>query len=354
MFIQKRGSKAGAQVCLNKTVKALKDRNIMVKVIMGENGWLTKRLSEMEALGGIAAFPSFRSFFSKSFKLPLFYQNVKKAWHTYGPFQIIHANDIWEALLAEWLARKWKIPWIVHLRTSIHESHYQKYHGPGANAVIAVTPWGYDLVKPWPHRLLEYIPEGLTADDFLPVCPKECQFPQEVGVIGHGGEIKGWDDVAPALEKVKERGGILPAKMVFWGAIEEKSRHRLRQRMPEGVELIFPGHVDNLSEHLREVDLVLVPSRKESFGLARLETMAAGMPLLTSRTGIAPYIMGEDSPWLFSPGDPDSLAAAWLRLPSVWSERQEVISGWQQKLRGEFMMDRTTEKLLKVYHKVLN
>jgi len=354
MFIQKRAHKAGAQVCLNKTVKALKDHNITVKVIMGENGWLTNRLKEMDALGGIATFPSFRSFFSKSFKLLPFYQNVKKAWNTYGPFQIIHANDIWEALLAEWLALKWKTPWIVHLRTSIHESHYQKYHCHKANAVIAVTPLGYDLVKPWPHQLLEYIPEGLTEDDFLPVCPKEGQFPQEVGVIGHGGEIKGWDDVPPALEKVKERGGILPAKMVFWGAIEEKSRNRLRQRMPEGVELIFQGHVHNLSEHLPKVDLVLVPSRKESFGMARMETIAAGMPLLTSRTGITPYIMGEDSPWTFSPGDPDSLAEAWLRLPSVWSERQEVISGWQQKLREEFMMDQTTEKLIKVYNKILN
>jgi glycosyltransferase involved in cell wall biosynthesis len=112
--------------------------------------------------------------------------------------------------------------------------------------------------------------------------------------------------------------------------------------------------VHNLSEHLPKVDLVLVPSRKESFGMARMETIAAGMPLLTSRTGITPYIMGEDSPWTFSPGDPDSLAEAWLRLPSVWSERQEVISGWQQKLREEFMMDQTTEKLIKVYNKILN
>jgi glycosyltransferase involved in cell wall biosynthesis len=354
LFIQKRGNKAGAQVCLNKTVKALKNHNIIVKVIMGENGWLTNSLREMEALGGIAAFPSFRSFFSKSFKLLPLYQNVKKAWNTYGPFQIIHANDIWDALLAEWLARKWKTPWIVHLRTLIHESHFKKYHCHKANAVIAVSPLVYDLAKDWPHQLLEYNPDGLTEDDFSPLSNKDCQFPQEIGVIGHSGEIKGWDDVPPALGKVKERGGILPVKIVFWGAIERKSQNRLQQRMPVGIELIFQGHVDNLTEHVRKVDLVLVPSRKESFGMARIETIAGGVPLLTSRTGIAPYIMGEDSPWTFSPGDPDSLAEAWLCLPSVWPERQEAVIRWQQKLREEFMMDKTTEKLIKVYNKILN
>jgi glycosyltransferase involved in cell wall biosynthesis len=355
LFVQRKANKAGAQVCLAKTVKALRELDIYVKVITGEEGWLTSRLKEMEALAGVVTFPSFRAPLSRWLKLGLFSRQVDELWTKHGPFQVIDANDTWDSLLTEWLALKWHIPWVVHLRiTSLDQRHYHKYHCHKADTAIAVSPLVYHLAGNWPHQLLEYIPEGLTEEDFFPLSNKECQFPRKIGVIGHKAVIKGWEDLATALNRVRRKGGVLPATVVFWGAVDKACTSRLKEKIPADIEVCFPGHVDNLPEHLRNVDMVIVPSRKESYGMAMVESIAAGVPIMASRTGIVPEIMGENSVWTFSPGDPDSLAEAWLRLPLVWGERLDFLGRWQQKLREEFMVANTTKKLIGVYATILN
>jgi glycosyltransferase involved in cell wall biosynthesis len=354
LFIQNRASKAGAQVCLAKTLDALQKLNIQARVIMGEEGWLTQRLRDLGALGGVAGFPAFRAPLSRWLRIRGFSRLVNEVWGRYGPFDLIHANDIWESLLAQWLAVKQNRPWLVHLRTKVTESHFYKYHGNQAPAVVAVSPFIRDLVEKWDHRVLAYIPDGLREDEFWPVVARECPVPQEIGVIGHGGEVKGWDIFARAMHKVAGAGGALPARVVFIGEINPKARKDLAAQLPAAIETVFAGRIDGFAEKVRSLDLVVAPSRQESFGLANMETLAAGVPLLASRTGIAPEIMGADPPWTFTPGDPESLAQAWLGLSVIWPGRHEVMRDWQDKLRREFMVDQTAEKLLQVYRQLLD
>ena len=355
LFIQKRANKAGAQVCLAKTLEALKSFNIHARVIMGEEGWLTHRLRDLEALGGVADFPSFRAPLSRWLKIGRFSRRVSEVWGKYGPFNIIHANDTWDALLTEWLASRNKVPWLVHLRyAEMHQSHYYKHHCHKAHAAIAVSPVIFDIVQKWPHQILEYIPEGLSEGDFWPVMERECRFPEEIGVIGHGGEVKGWDIFARAMQRVADTRGTLPTRVVFLGDINPKSQKDLVAQLPAVIETIFAGRIDRLAAEVRTLDLIVAPSRQESFGMAMVETIAAGVPLLASCTGIVPYLLGEDSPWAFSPGDPESLAQAWLRLPALWSGRHEAIRDWQSELRRKFMVNQTTQQLAQVYAKILS
>jgi glycosyltransferase involved in cell wall biosynthesis len=56
-------------------------------------------------------------------------------------------------------------------------------------------------------------------------------------------------------------------------------------------------------------DMVVLPSRAESFGLAALEAMAAGKPLVASTVGNLPHLIG-DGGILVSPGDVDAITSA--------------------------------------------
>jgi glycosyltransferase involved in cell wall biosynthesis len=360
LFVQKRAKKAGAQVCLAQTVEVLKGSGVDAKVMVGENGWLADRLAGMDALAGIAPFPSFRSPLSRWTRSVSFKKAVDRVRDDCGPFDIIHANDTWEGLIAEWVAGRWKLPWVAHLRATLGRSHiklyhehYNKYHCYKADALIAVSPSVYSMVKGWPHNVLEYIPDGLTEETFSAPRRTGGASPETVAVIGHGGEMKGWDDLAAAFAKVEDSGGSLPKKIVFFGQAAPASVKRIRQAVPDVVAVSFEGHVDNLTERLQDFDIVAAPSRMESFGMAALETIAAGIPLLASGTGILPYIMGERSPWVFSPGNPDSLAEAWMRLPSVWPERANFIGEWQQKLRDGFLITDATKKLVQLYRGIM-
>jgi glycosyltransferase involved in cell wall biosynthesis len=83
----------------------------------------------------------------------------------------------------------------------------------------------------------------------------------------------------------------------------------LRAAHPEAT---FAGRVDaDALAALRErAALAIVPSRSaETFGLAAAEAMAAGLPVVASRIGALPELLGDEDA-LVAPGDAEALAAA--------------------------------------------
>ncbi len=66
----------------------------------------------------------------------------------------------------------------------------------------------------------------------------------------------------------------------------------------------FLGKVDNVADVLRGSDLFLLPSATESFGLAALEAMACGVPVIASAAGGIPEVVVDgETGFLAPPGD---------------------------------------------------
>ena len=65
---------------------------------------------------------------------------------------------------------------------------------------------------------------------------------------------------------------------------------------------------------LGALDLYVQPSRAEAFGMAAVEAMAAGLPVVASDVGGLPEVVTADTGLLVPPGDPAALAAALVRL----------------------------------------
>ncbi|XP_044169847.1 uncharacterized protein LOC114948691 [Acropora millepora] len=107
-------------------------------------------------------------------------------------------------------------------------------------------------------------------------------------VFGRGDSedfgVKGYDLAACAVAKLKEEGSF---KLVFVGAPEGKEDQVKERFLKEGIspiQLIVRRAKDReqLVKEFYEADLVIMPSRTEGFGLAALEALSAGLPVLVS------------------------------------------------------------------------
>ena len=74
-------------------------------------------------------------------------------------------------------------------------------------------------------------------------------------------------------------------------------------------KIIFLGESNDVDKILCFSDLFLLPSEKESFGLAALEAMVNGVPVISSNTGGLPEVNKQGfSGYLSEVGDVDSMA----------------------------------------------
>jgi glycosyltransferase involved in cell wall biosynthesis len=85
---------------------------------------------------------------------------------------------------------------------------------------------------------------------------------------------------------------------------------------------------------LQGADVFVLPSRNESFGIANLEAMATGLPVISTRTGAIPeYLQTEVHGLLVEPGDAMALAGAMRRLMDDGELRLRLGDAARQRAR---------------------
>lgn len=103
--------------------------------------------------------------------------------------------------------------------------------------------------------------------------------------------------------------------LVVAGDGPERERLTRLAESTRGADVSFVGHVDGarLAELRAGAELALVPSRSaETFGLAAAEAMAGGLPVVASRVGALPELVGDEC--VVRSGDASALAGAIERV----------------------------------------
>ncbi|MEP1956002.1 MAG: glycosyltransferase, partial [Algoriphagus sp.] len=101
-------------------------------------------------------------------------------------------------------------------------------------------------------------------------------------------KVKRVEDVIHVFYEVRKK---IPAKLLLVGDGPERDRmERLCRELGTCDDIRFLGKLDAVEEVLSVADLFLMPSEKESFGLAALEAMACEVPVLSSNAGGIPEL----------------------------------------------------------------
>ncbi|MBN2141377.1 MAG: glycosyltransferase [Desulfovibrionaceae bacterium] len=164
------------------------------------------------------------------------------------------------------------------------------------------------------RRLVRAKKLNVVYNSFAPDLPEPAGQRKKRGLrvvyVGNEGRAKGFDLFLYAAAAFC-RGG--PAKDVEFAAVGVTDKQAFQGLVPDRVmdRVAFPGLLDQagVMRELSAADILVIPSRQESLPNVLLEAFAAGLPVVASRAGGIPELVGHNKNGLLCPvGDVQCLA----------------------------------------------
>ncbi len=160
---------------------------------------------------------------------------------------------------------------------------------------------------------IEVIPNFVDPRRFRPRpdLSREDYAPPDEPLLLHASNFRPVKNVAHVLRIFAGVNAARPSRLLLLGDGPERGpAERLAAELGVADRVSFLGHVENLEDLLAVADLMLMPSRHESFGLVALEAMACGTPaIVTSEGGPGEFIEDGHNSFLRHPDDLEG----WIR-----------------------------------------
>jgi glycosyltransferase involved in cell wall biosynthesis len=175
-------------------------------------------------------------------------------------------------------------------------------------------------------------------------------FPADCVAAGHMGAFTSEKGQDVAIDAVALCELSLRIRLALAG--EGPLGAEMRKRAAS-LPITFLGFVEDRAAFYAALDLFIMPSKSEAWGLAALEAMAYGVPVVASNVGgLAEMIEHGSGGWLVPPGDPQALAEAITLAASERSQLREAGSAARRRARL-FSAERTAERTEAFYRRLL-
>jgi N-acetyl-alpha-D-glucosaminyl L-malate synthase BshA len=151
---------------------------------------------------------------------------------------------------------------------------------------------------------IRVIPNFVNLEEYQPAAVPECGkvAPEGHKVIVHTSnfrEVKRVRDVIRVFARIRH---AMPATLLMVGdGPEREDAEREARALEVADDVRFLGRLDSVSTLLQAADLFVLPSQTESFGLAALEAMACGVPVVATTVGGIPEVVEDGVTGLLEP-----------------------------------------------------
>ena len=166
--------------------------------------------------------------------------------------------------------------------------------------------------------------------------------------VGRLSKEKGFEYLLKAVSLLKEGNN---ARLVILGeGKEEANLRKLSKEIGIDKQVLFLGFKDNPYKYMKRSTIFVFPSLYESFGIAMVEAMACGIPVIATQSyaGIEDIIEHEKTGLLIAAADEKALSESMFRLLNDEELRRSLSIEAKKKVENF-----SIEKITKKYEKVL-
>ncbi len=159
-------------------------------------------------------------------------------------------------------------------------------------------------------------------------------------------------DVVRIFERVNRE---VPSVLVMIGEGPERAAARaLARRLGVGERVRFLGQQEGVAEVTGLADAFLLPSELESFGLAALEAMGCGVPVIGSDAGGLPEVVKHaETGYLLPVGDVEGMATRAIEILTDRERRDKMGQAGRRRAAALFGADRVVSQYERLYERVL-
>ena len=136
---------------------------------------------------------------------------------------------------------------------------------------------------------------------------------------------------------------------VYGDGPERRALEQQAEALGIGARVSFFGFVEGIARRCGEFDVLAVPSSRESFGLAALEAMNCGVPVVATRVGGLPELVADgETGLLVSPEDERAMAEALLALLRDRDRAAKLGEVGQARAAARFSQDKMQNAWIKL------
>jgi glycosyltransferase involved in cell wall biosynthesis len=268
-----------------------------------------------------------------------------RRWMREKRFDIVHAHvarDYSSVAAALWTLPKPGLIFTRHLLNPIRSHFFYRR----VDAWIAPTSQIMNTLTGFTRKVGAVIPNWVDFEKFA-YAPHPVRTPITVGLLGQISPHKGHDD---AIEAARQLSGNFQLLIAGEG---ERSYLEQLEKKAVGLPVKFLGFISP-PEFFRQIDILIVPSWEEPFGIVLLEAMSTGIPVIaTSSGGPQEIISAPTEGVLVPPRDPQALRSAIESLANDGDRMKAIARNARARVEAYFDVQRVIPKIESIYQQVI-
>ncbi len=191
----------------------------------------------------------------------------------------------------------------------------------------AVADFLYESGEISTHTTVEVVLYGTAPEndsEIQPFFPGTNMGETRIGAIGRLVDQKNFPILLKAFSLAVRGNPSFHLYIIGDGPLKQELQ-TLAEQLEIGSAVTWLGRTKRIPQFLSSIDLFVLPSKYEGFGLVLLEAMAAGTPILAANNSAIPEVLGKDYPGLFATYNSEELADKIKEFPRLKGQYEEIL-----------------------------